>query len=83
VGASTLTYVLKGFKMLTNLELYGTEDVPPVPKEVANERIILLKENLIKQLKLPTEEQSSHTQTKIVEGIKFWRKLSDQEDVGI
>ena len=69
--------------MLTNLELYGRDDVPPVPKNIADERIEMLRENLKIQLEMPLKKQSSYLQTRILEGIKFWQKLSNQEDAGI
>ena len=69
--------------MLTNLELYGTDKVPPVPVSVANERIALLQANLSVHIKLPLKEQSSYTICKILDGISFWRKLSCQEEVGL
>jgi hypothetical protein len=69
--------------MITNLELYGTEDVPPVPKAVANERITLLRLHLEKLRALPFEHQQNYTEVKVIEAIAFWKKLSDQEDVGI
>ena len=69
--------------MLSNSQIYGTEDVPPVPKEVADERIRLLRLNLKKNMDMPMEEQSTWTQTRILDAISFWRKLSHQEDVGL
>ena len=62
--------------MLTNLELYGTEDVPAVPKATANARIALLRQNLKRNRK-------NYTEVKIIEAIRFWQKLSHQEDTGV
>ena len=69
--------------MLSNLELYGTEDVPPVPKFVADERIEILEHHLEEQLALPFQEQNNFTQTKILVAIRFWKKMSNQEDTGL
>ena len=69
--------------MLTNLELYGTDNVPPVPKKVANDRIALLQMHLKVETDKPPLEQKNYTQVKIIEAIRFWRKLSNQEDTGV
>ena len=69
--------------MLTNLELYGTENVPPVPKKVADDRIALLQRHLKGGMDKQPLEQKSYTQFKIIEAIRFWRKLSNQEDTGV
>ena len=69
--------------MLTNKELYGVDYVPPISKKDANIRIKMLRENLQRELDKPFKEQSSTRQYEILGAIKFWKKMSDQEDVGV
>ena len=61
--------------MITNLELYGTDDVPRVPHSVTNPRISLLKERLAELLAVHYMEQDNNTIRKVEEGIVFWTKL--------
>ncbi len=64
--------------MISNLELYGTEKVPPIPKEIALGRIELLKANL------ETIDIADSGKTKlVVDAIKFWQRLGALEEVGI
>jgi hypothetical protein len=69
--------------MLSNMDLYGTDDVPPISKEDANKRIALLEKRLAFLTSLPLKVQSSYTETKVIEAIRFWKRLSNQEDAGL
>ena len=64
--------------MISNLELYGTNDVPPVPKEVALERIVLLKKHL-----KTIDVSNSYTTKLILDAIDHWTKLANLADVGV
>jgi hypothetical protein len=69
--------------LLANLELYGTEDVPPIPKHIADERIALLKEHLSVLRSLPFMEQKPHIEYEVLKAMRHWKQLSNQEDVGL
>lgn len=69
--------------MISNYELYGTEDVPPVPKEVAIERLILLKARLSYLVNLPFMEQRPSLENEVLKAMEFWRKMSNMEEAGI
>ena len=69
--------------MISDKELYGTENVPPVPKEIADKRIDLLMDNLERELAKPFDEQDPFIEYEIMKAIRFWRKLSKQEAVGL
>ena len=62
--------------MISNFELYGTDDVPRINKEDCNKRIELLNERLSEIYKDPKQ---NYTITKIMEGIKFWSRMRDGE----
>ena len=64
--------------MITNLELYGTEVVPPIPREVAEARIKLLQVHL-KEVDIG----NCYLTKKITDAIKFWSRLAGLEEVGI
>jgi len=65
--------------MVSNLDLYGREDVPLVPATVANFRIILLKERLAMLTSVHFMEQDIHLINKVTEAIEFWSHLRDGE----
>ena len=69
--------------MLSNEILYGTDDVPPIPKEVADARIELLRENLKREMDKPLMRQNNNTQYQILKAIRFWYKVSNREDMGL
>ena len=69
--------------MLSNKLLYGTDDVPPIPKEVADERVELLRENLKREMDKPLMRQNNNTQYQILKAIRFWYKVSNREDMGL
>ncbi len=66
--------------MITNLELYGREDVPPIPEHVANFRIALLKENLKKLTSVHWTAQDNSVINNIIKAIGFWERLRDGEE---
>lgn len=59
--------------MTSNLELYGTEDVPPIPAKVADDRIELLNKHLKALLAMPYKVRPNITP--ISNAIDFWEKL--------
>jgi hypothetical protein len=69
--------------MIRNKELYGTDDVPPIPKEIADERMVLLQANLEREVDKPFSEHNPSLQLEIMKAIRFWKKLSRQEDAGL
>ena len=69
--------------MLTNRELYGTDHVPAIRKEDADARIEMLRLNLEREMAKPIMEQNNYIQYEILKAIKFWKKMSNQEDTGL
>ena len=67
--------------MGTNLELYGTTDVPVIPKEVANERLELLKSNLSGLLCVHYMDQDNDLINAVQKAIKHWEQLRDGEEL--
>lgn len=65
---------------MTNLELYGTEDVPPIPADICNERIRMLDERLFDELAKPVYTQDGFLIKKIGDSIRFWKKMRDGEN---
>ena len=66
--------------MLTNMDLYGTDDVPLVPAEVCDPRIKLLQERLKKLMEVHWMERDNHLVDQVVAGITFWKRLRDGEE---
>lgn len=62
------------------MELYGTDDVPKIPKEVADARISLLKEHLSLILSNGVMNADSHRVKKILQAIKFWETMREGEE---
>ena len=67
--------------MISNLKLYGTNDVPRVPKFVANTRLRLLNERLGNLMKVGFMQRDNHTINKILEAQKHWTRLRDGENI--
>ena len=67
--------------MINNLDLYGTIDVPRVPKYVCNKRIKLLEERLGVLLTARFTEQNSNLIKRVYDGIAFWTTLRDGEEI--
>jgi len=67
--------------MRTNRELYGTDDVPVIPKEVANERLELLKSNLSGLIEIHYMEQDNDLICAVQRAIGHWTKLRDGEEI--
>ena len=67
--------------MISNMELYGTEDIPLVPKEVCNGRLDLLLIHLKKLMSVHYMDQDTYTINKILEAQNFWKKLRDGETI--
>ena len=63
--------------MLSNLELYGTEDVPLVPKETCDRRLELLKIHMRKLLSVHYMNQDNQTMNEVDHAIKHWTQLRD------
>ena len=69
--------------IISNKLLYGTDHVPPIRKEDADARIEMLKLNLEREMSKPTMCQNNFIQYEILRAIKFWQKMSNQEDTGL
>ena len=69
--------------MLTNKTLYGCDHVPPIRKEDADARIEMLKLNLEREMSKPVMNQSNFIQYEILKAIRFWKRMSNQEDTGL
>jgi len=67
--------------MITNLELYGTKDVPKVPKEIADKRIDLLTARLKELMDVHWTQQDTHLINKVRSALDFWRQLKQGETV--
>lgn len=65
--------------MRTNMYLYNTEDVTPIPKEVADERIKLLITHRDELLKVPRAHRAYMQLNAVLLAISFWEKLSRGE----
>ena len=66
--------------MISNLELYGREDVPKVPDTVSDFRIKLLKERLAELVAVHYMEQNNDLIGKVQKAIAFWTKLKNGEE---
>ncbi len=67
--------------MTTNMELYGREDIPPIPAHVADFRIAILKERLEELTKPHWMEQNTHLINKVLKAIEFWTQLKNGETI--
>ena len=67
--------------MRTNLELYGTTDVPLIPIHIANERLELLKSNLSGLLAVHFMSQDNDLINAVQKAIKHWTQLRDGEEI--
>jgi hypothetical protein len=67
--------------MLTNLELYGREDVPRIPETVANLRLALLEERLEVLLSVHFMEQDNTLINEVMKAKAFWTALRDGETI--
>ena len=67
--------------MLTNMELYGTDDVPTVDKETCNRRLYLLDKRLKDLLKVGYMDHNNYLINKVMKAQKHWVKLRDGEAV--
>jgi len=66
--------------MLTNMQLYGTDNVPRVAKEVCNVRLRLLHKRLSEVVHDETIESNNHVITQIIKAQNFWKSLRDGEE---
>jgi len=56
--------------------LYGTEEVPMIPKEIIEKRINILNRNLEKLLKVSYMKREQERINKILKAINFWKDLN-------
>jgi len=66
--------------MITNMELYGREDIPKVPEHVCNFRLRLLKERLKALVSIHYMEWDNDTINKVQKAITFWEKMREGEE---
>jgi len=67
--------------MRTNIELYGTTDVPCIPVEICNERLELLNSNLGSLLEVHFMHQDNNLINAVQKAIKHWTQLRDGEEI--
>ena len=61
----------------SNLELYGTEDVPEIPADVIMRRIELLDDRKAELYEVNYMDRDFKTIRKVEKAIKFWERASD------
>jgi len=66
--------------MITNLELYGTEDVPKVDEKTCNRRIELLNKRLKEESSKHYMIQNNNLLNTLTKAIRHWHKLRDGEE---
>ena len=66
--------------MISNLDLYGREDVPKVPKHVCDFRLQLLEERLKELMAVHWMEQDINLINQVQKAQTFWRKLRNGEE---
>ena len=66
--------------MISNKELYDTENVPQVPVEICDKRIEILKEHMAKLLNVHYMHQDNNTINEVEKAIKFWTKFKNGEE---
>jgi len=67
--------------MRTNLEIYGTDDVPKIPEAVCNQRIKLLKDRLDMLLAPHFMEQDSDLINTVIKARDFWLTMRNGEEL--
>ena len=66
--------------MLSNLELYGTEDVPVIPKEVCDERLKLLRNRLEELMSSHYMNRDNNAINNVLKVQEHWKRLRDGEN---
>lgn len=61
----------------SNLELYGTEDVPVIPADIIMRRIELLDDRLHDLYEVPYMQRDMKTIHKVEKAVKFWEAASE------
>ena len=61
----------------SNLELYGTEDVPLIPSYIIMRRIELLDEHKAELYEVPYIQRDFNTIRKVEKALKFWERASE------
>ena len=64
--------------MLSNTELYGTEDVPQIPQEVIDKRIELLTARFKELISVHYMKQDNQTINQVVKAREFWRNINEK-----
>ena len=58
-----------------NSYLYGTEDVPEIPKCVIEQRLYLIEKNLTLVLDQPMNERDTEKQNYLLKAREFWTEM--------
>ena len=66
--------------MITNLELYGTDDVPKVDKKTCNRRLELLEEHMQKLISVHFMKQDNRMLNEVMKAKRHWTRLRDGEE---
>lgn len=65
--------------MITNLELYGTNNIPKIPESVANQRITLLKARLEMLCHDDKIKNRIYLIMMVKSSMQFWEQLKSGE----
>jgi len=57
--------------------IYGTNEVPEIPKEVIDARLVLLQEHLQKLLNIHYSKRDTARIARVFKAIKFWETIND------
>jgi len=67
--------------MISNMELYGTNDVPRVPAAICNERLELLETRLEALTSVHFMYHNNNLINRVLKAKRHWTKLRDGETV--
>ena len=66
---------------MTNLYLYGTKDVDPIPDSVIDSRLELLRAELKKMVNVHFMAHDNQRMNDVGKAIEFWEKRRDNETI--
>ncbi len=67
--------------MRTNLEVYGTVNITPIPKEICNERISILERKLEELMLCHWTNQDTKEIKQTGIDLEFWKRMRDEEGI--
>jgi len=65
----------------TNLEVFGTDEVTPIPKEIIEERLMLLKRKMGELLLPHYMNQDTASINQCTKDIEYWKDMRESEKV--